>query len=148
MIRLLLALLLLSVAAQAQAQTQTPAPATPAPDAAALPPGVKTITPPPPVAETWLPKTTADLAGLDKITARLTKFSVKQGESVTFGTLKITLRGCVVRGPDQPADQAAFLDIADTRRKDFAFHSWMLLSAPAVAVVEHPVYDVKLVGCR
>ena len=126
MIRLLLALLLLSVAAQAQAQTQTPAPATPAPDAAALPPGVKTITPPPPVAETWLPKTTADLAGLDKI----------------------TLRGCVVRGPDQPADQAAFLDIADTRRKDFAFHSWMLLSAPAVAVVEHPVYDVKLVGCR
>ena len=78
----------------------------------------------------------------------MTKFSVKVGETASFGALRITLRACAVRGPNQPADQAAFLDITDVRHKDFAFHSWMLLSAPAVAVVEHPVYDVKLVGCR
>ncbi len=146
-----LSLVLVSGAASAQF-LQLPPPgqtATPQADATpALPPGVKAIPAPALVPESWLPKGVADLAGLDKITARLTKFSVIVGQTATFGTLKIAVRGCVVRGPDQPADQAAYLDITDTRRADFGFHSWMLLSAPAVAIVEHPVYDVKLVGCR
>ena len=147
----LLSLMLISVAASAQV-LQPPAPGLPAPaptDAAPpLPPGVKAVPPPAVVPESWLPKGVADLAGLDKITARLTKFSVNVGQSADFGTLKITVRSCVVRGPDQPADQAAYLDITDAHRTDFAFHRWMLLSAPAVSIVEHPVYDVKLVGCR
>ncbi|MDR3524155.1 MAG: DUF2155 domain-containing protein [Acetobacteraceae bacterium] len=130
------------------ASAQTPVPPPPVPPPPVMAPGAQSVTAPPAVPETWLPLGSADLVGLDKITTRLTKFSVKLGETVSFGTLRITLRGCAVRGPNQPADQAAFLDIADARRKDFAFHSWMLLSAPAVAVVEHPVYDVKLAGCR
>jgi len=101
-----------------------------------------------PFAETWLPRTTADLAGLDKITARLTPLSVNVGETVSFGSLRVTLRSCVVRGPDQPADQAAYLDVTDTKAVMFGFHGWMLLSDPAIAVLEHAVYDVKLVGCR
>lgn len=96
----------------------------------------------------WLPRPAADLMGLDKITARLTALSVKVGETVAFGTLKITLRACNVRPPDVPADQAAFLDITDTRDPGFSFHRWVLTSDPAVTVVEHPVYDVRLVGCH
>jgi len=129
------------------AAAQTP-PAPPVVVPPVMAPGAQTVAPPPAVPETWLPMGVADLVGLDKITTRLTKFSVKVGETASFGTLRITLRACAVRGPNQPADQAAFLDMADVRRKDFAFHSWMLVSDPAVAVVEHPVYDVKLAGCR
>jgi hypothetical protein len=134
----------------------------PAPDASSAPgaqpgdaaqppqlaPGAQLVAPPTAVPESWLPKGEVELAGLDKITARQTKFVVRMGETASFGTLRITPKYCVVRGPDQPADQAVYLDIADTRRPEFAFHSWMLLSDPAVAVVEHPVYDVRLVGCR
>ena len=105
-------------------------------------------TQPSPVAgPSWVAKAGAQLNGLDKITARLTPLSVKVGETINFRTLKITVRGCQVRGPDQPADSAAFLDITDTAAPLFAFHGWMLVSNPALAVLEHPVYDVKLLGC-
>ncbi len=90
----------------------------------------------------------ADLAGLDKITARLTPLSAKIGQTVGFGSLQITVRSCIVRAPDQPADQAAYLDITDKNAPGFAFHGWMLLSDPAISVLEHPVYDVKLLGCK
>ena len=123
----ILPLLLCLVAGSAHAQTSTSSTPTPVPS--------------------WVPKTGAQLNGLDKITARLTPLNVKVGETITFRTLKITLRGCQVRGPDQPADSAAFLDITDTAASNFAFHSWMLVSNPALAVLEHPVYDVKLLGC-
>ena len=89
-----------------------------------------------------------ELAGLDKVTTRLTTLTGRVGQPITFGTLSISVRSCIVRGPDQPADQAAFLDITDSRDPNFAFHGWMILSDPAVAVIEHPVYDIRLIGCR
>lgn len=131
-----------------------PVPPPPAPGALpsdappALAPGAQLLPSPVAVPESWRPLGVAELAGLDKITARQIKFAVKVGDTASFGTLRITVKYCIVRGPDQPADQAAYLDIADARRADFGFHSWMLLSDPAVAVVEHPLYDVRLVGCR
>jgi hypothetical protein len=70
------------------------------------------------------------------------------GQPISFGTLSVTVRSCIVRGPDQPADQAAFLDVTDSRNAAFAFHGWMMLSAPGVSVIEHPVYDLRLAGCR
>lgn len=99
-------------------------------------------------AETWLARGTVDLTGLDKITARITPLSGKIGQAIPFGTLSVTVRSCLVRGPDQPADQAAFLDVTDSRDPGFSFHGWMLLSNPSVAVIEHAVYDVRLAGCR
>lgn len=103
--------------------------------------------PPPPAPDTWLPRPGVDLTGLDKITTRLTPLSGRVGQPITFGTLVVTVRSCIVRGPDQPADQAAFLDITDRRDPAFSFHGWMLLSSPGVSVVEHPVYDVRLKAC-
>ncbi len=98
--------------------------------------------------ETWLPRSTVDLTGLDKITTRLTPVSGAVGKKLTFGTLVVTVRACVVRGADQPADQAAYLDVTDARDPNFAFHGWMLLSSPGVSVIEHPVYDLRLAACR
>ena len=135
-----------------------PPPPVPAPADGALPtdtppqpplaPGATLVAPSPPAPESWRPLGVAELVGLDKITARQTHFTVKVGDTASFGTLRITVKYCIVRGPDQIADQAAYLDIADARRADFGFHSWMLLSDPAVAVVEHPLYDVRLAACR
>ena len=101
-----------------------------------------------PTGEVWLPRPGVELTGLDKITARSSPVAGKIGQPMKFGTLSVTVRSCIVRGPDQPADQAAFLDVTDSRDPSFGFHGWMLLSSPGVSVVEHPVYDLRLAGCR
>ena len=75
-------------------------------------------TQPSPVAgPSWVAKAGAQLNGLDKITARLTPLSVKVGETINFRTLKITVRGCQVRGPDQPACEPSLPPWAGTRHE-------------------------------
>lgn len=104
-----------------------------------------TAAPPPPA---WVAKPVAELAALDKITARPTPLSVRVGQSATFGSLTVTVRACVARPPDAAADAAAFLDIIDSKPGAPQFHGWMIVSAPAVAMLEHPVYDVRPLGCH
>jgi hypothetical protein len=126
---LALALLLLATPALAQTPPAVPPPPVPAP-------------------ETWLPRQGVDLTALDKVTARVTQLSGRIGQTLNFGSLVIIPRACIVRGPDQPADQAVYLDITDSRAPDLGFHGWMLLSAPALSMLAHPVYDIRLAGCR
>lgn len=135
----------------------TPRPATPAP-APAAPAAPAPVAPAPavpapavqgtPIPGDWQPRGTAELIGLDKVTARPTQIAVKVGETVRFGTLSITVRGCAVRPPDQPADATAFLEITDRGASAPVFRGWMFMAAPAIAVLEHPVYDVRVAGCR
>jgi hypothetical protein len=103
--------------------------------------------PPPPPPNLWLPRPTAELIGLDKISARLSKLSVRVGQSAAFGSLTVVVRACAVRPPDQAPDATAYLDITDSHAGAPAFHGWMILSLPALAVLQHPVYDVRLAGC-
>lgn len=98
--------------------------------------------------ETWVSRGTVELTGLDKITTRLNSVTGAVGKPMVFGTLQVTVRSCVVRGADQPADQAAYLDVTDSRDATFGFHGWMLMSSPGVSVIEHPVYDLRLAACR
>jgi len=135
--RVSLLLVLAAVCLSAPAMAQTP------PAAAAA----QTPAPPPPP-DSWVPKPGVDLAALDKITAKVTPLAGKIGQAMKFGSLSVTVRSCIIRGPDQPADQAAFLDVTDSRDAGFAFHGWVILSDPAASVMQHPVYDLRLIGCR
>lgn len=101
--------------------------------------------PPPPNA--WVARPAAALVALNKITARETPLAVRVGQSALFGSLTIAVRACIVRPPDQPADAAAYLDVTDAHAGGPAFHGWIILSAPALSMLEHPVYDVRLAGC-
>jgi hypothetical protein len=105
--------------------------------------------PPPALAmNAWLARPTADLKALDKVSTRVTDLSVRVGQSVNFGSLTITVRACMVRPPDQAADATAWLDVTDSHPDMPQFHAWMVLSAPMVSMLQHPVYDVRLAGCR
>ena len=119
-----------------------PAPRPPAPASAspAAPSGT-------PVAGDWQPRTTVDLVALDKVTARTTALTGKVGGTLQFGSLTIVVRGCVARPADQAADSAAFLDITD-RAGAAVFRGWMVASMPALAIIEHPVYDIRVAACR
>lgn len=98
--------------------------------------------------EGWVPKTAADLILLDKVRAQPAAMSVKVGDSATFGSITVHIRSCVSRPPDQPADSAAFVEVSDSRGKGDVFRGWILANTPSVSLMEHPVYDLKLAGCR
>ena len=103
-----------------------------------------------------LPATAQDdrvavLQGLDKITARISTFDAPVGRSVGFGTLRIVARYCRKRPPEEPPETTAFLEIDEVPRDGPAvrlFSGWMFASSPALASLEHPIYDVWVVDCR
>lgn len=99
--------------------------------------------------DTWVPRTTADLVVLEKLRAQPTTVTLSTGQSVTSGTLTITLKSCAARPPDLPPNSAAFLEVTDSKIGPApVFRGWMLANTPAVSQLEHPVYDLRLVACR
>jgi hypothetical protein len=103
--------------------------------------------PPAPAPSAWIAKAAASIQALDKINARATVLTIKAGQSASFESLTIAVKGCVVRPPDVPADAAAFLTITDKNPDAPGFTGWMLKSAPAVSMLAHPIYDIRVLGC-
>ena len=92
----------------------------------------------------------AVLQGLDKVTARVSTFRVAVGTTIQFGTLKITVRTCDKRPPEETPESAAFINVYETRPGESTirvYSGWMFASSPALAAMEHPVYDVWVVDC-
>ncbi|MGB8843857.1 MAG: DUF2155 domain-containing protein [Aliidongia sp.] len=93
----------------------------------------------------------AELQALDKISARVTKFSVPFGQAVNFGTLSISVKDCRRTPPEEEPETAAFLDIEEYRpggaTPQKLFHGWMFASSPALNPLEHPVYDLWVLDC-
>ncbi len=105
----------------------------------------------PAAAQDWVPEQTAKLQALDKVTARVTILDVRVGQSVTFGSLTISVRSCFGRGPDEVPDAAAWMEMTDSRApagSPPAFRGWMFANAPGVNMLEHPVYDIRVLECR
>jgi hypothetical protein len=102
-------------------------------------------------AEEMTPEPTAVLQGLDKITARVSRFDAPVGQAVRFGTLSIVVRDCEKSAPEERTENAAFVQIDETRpkeQKSRLFSGWMFSSSPALSALEHPVYDVNLLECK
>ena len=100
---------------------------------------------------TWLRKRTAHLQALDKVTARITVLDATVNQPVRFGSLTITVLACNARPPDEVPDAAAFIEVRDTLQAPAAppaFRGWMLANAPAAHMLEHPVYDLRILDCR
>jgi hypothetical protein len=110
---------------------------------------------------------TAIFAGLDKITGRIINFDVAIDETVQFGTLQVTPRVCNTRPQTEAPLTTTFVEVdeqqpkADQKRDPEnpgrspvkyevkrIFSGWMFASSPGLHGVEHPVYDVWLVGCK
>lgn len=93
----------------------------------------------------------AVLRTLDKVTARTLDLTIGIDETVSYGTLNITVRKCVKRPPEETPETSTFLEI-DERQQDEApiplFMGWMFASSPALNALEHPVYDVWVIDCK
>jgi hypothetical protein len=91
------------------------------------------------------------LQGLDKITARVSKFEAQVDAPVRFGTLSIRVRDCEKSPPEDPPESAAFLEIDELRPGEDrvrVFSGWMFASSPALSALQNPVYDVNVLDCR
>ena len=100
-------------------------------------------------------ETVAVLQGLDKTTARISKFDAPVGQSVRFGTLVITVRACIKHPPEEEPESAAFLQIDEVRQGERnsvvsqqVFSGWMFASSPALSALENPIYDIGVLDCK
>ena len=101
----------------------------------------------------WLEGDTAKLQALDKITARISTLSAPIGKQISFGTLGVTVQRCAFHPPEEPPEDAAFLEVVDrghdpSQAPKAVFSGWMFSSSPAVSALEHPVYDITLLSCK
>jgi hypothetical protein len=103
-----------------------------------------------PVAAQAIQNPIAVFAGLDKITGRITTFEIPVNEVRRFGALNVYPRVCNSRPPTEEPKTTSFVQVDEnlinggTRR---IFSGWMLAESPGLNAVEHPVYDVWLIGC-
>jgi hypothetical protein len=93
----------------------------------------------------------AEFSGLDKITGRTITFDVLIDETVQFGALQVTPRVCHTRPPTEPAQTTSFVEVDEitlTNEIRRLFTGWMFAASPGLHAVEHPIYDVWLIGCK
>lgn len=114
----------------------------------------ETVTEEEAVVEVELVPDTANLMGLNKITARTHPMSVKLDTPLRFGTLGIVVRACEKARPEDPPKTIAFLEVREypvneqiSTEPEPIFSGWMLASSPGLNALEHPVYDVWLTDC-
>ena len=103
------------------------------------------------LAQGWVPQHVAELQALDKVTARVSTLQVPLGQPARFGTLTVTVRACHARPPDEVPDASAWMEITDSRPPASGaavFRGWMFANAPGVNMLQHPVYDIRLLECR
>jgi len=93
---------------------------------------------------------------LDKVTATTEDFSVRVGDKLEYGSLRVEVKRCEKKPPEETPATWAFVQIFDKRTDgegeevDGAkvFSGWMLAERPAISALEHPVYDVWLLECN
>ena len=101
----------------------------------------------------WIEGERARLQALDKITARISTLDVPIDTPVTFGTLSVSVRRCAYHPPEEPPEDAVFLEVVDNgydsaKTPSPVFSGWMFSSSPAVSAMEHPVYDITLLSSQ
>jgi hypothetical protein len=93
----------------------------------------------------------AVFSALDKVTATIKKLEIPLGETVQFGSLKVTPRICYSRPATEQPKTTTFVEI-DEVQLDGAeariFTGWMFAESPGLNAVEHPVFDVWLTDCQ
>ena len=86
---------------------------------------------------------------LDKISNKLIDKTISVDESDAIETLKVQVYACFTEPPTEIAEDYVLVDIFDIYKdeKKSVYRGWMISSSPEVTPLEHPIYDLWLVGC-
>lgn len=88
------------------------------------------------------------LRGLDKVSGVTTDLAIATGDTMHYGRMEIRLIDCRFPADNPAADAFAFLEITDELRGERLFRGWMIASSPALNALDHPRYDVWVMGCQ
>lgn len=89
----------------------------------------------------------AKLRILDKLTGEVQDVTLARGQAVVMGRLTVQLDACRSPADNTVAEADAHLTILDAASTDPVFAGWMLATAPALSALDHPRYDVWVLGC-
>ena len=86
---------------------------------------------------------------LDKISNKLIDKTISVNNSDEIETLSVEVYACFTEPPTEISEDYVLVDIIDTFQevnKNF-YRGWMISSSPEVTPLEHPIYDLWLLGC-
>jgi len=86
---------------------------------------------------------------LDKISNKLAEKSIQVNDSDIMGTLNIKVYSCFTEPPNEIPEDYVLIDVKDNfqDKKKSIYTGWMISSSPDVTPLEHPIYDLWLLGC-
>lgn len=90
---------------------------------------------------------------LDKRNNRLSELTLEvgnvasNGDAGAPGVLNLLLKRCVRDVDGVPGQDVAWLEVTEPSADAPLFNGWMFNLNPDVAAMDHPVYDVRLMGC-
>ncbi|MGL1920419.1 MAG: DUF2155 domain-containing protein [Hyphomicrobiales bacterium] len=95
---------------------------------------------------------TAIFNALEKVTATIETIEINLNDTKKFGIFEITPRVCYTRSATERPQTTSFVEIdevsTDQTEIKRIFTGWMFASSPGLHGVEHPVYDIWLIGCK
>jgi len=93
-----------------------------------------------------------NMKALDKITAKIFDIRLAIGKNFIFNTLEIKALKCLLSEKNNFTDTVAYIQVKDTSVQDnnqvFLFNGWTFASSPTLRSIDHPVYDLWIVGCE
>ena len=93
-----------------------------------------------------------NIKALDKITAKTSAIRLAIGEKKFFGPLEIKALKCQIAENNDYTDTVAYLQVKDLSSKDnnqvFLFNGWTFASSPTLQSIDHPIYDLWIIGCE
>ena len=91
----------------------------------------------------------AEFKVLDKISNKLYEKKISINNSESIGTLVIEVYSCFSEPPDEVPEDYVLIDVKDTFHDEnkSIYKGWMISSSPEVTPLEHPIYDLWLLGC-
>ena len=96
--------------------------------------------------------TYTDVRILDKISSKNISIKLINGEEVKHKDLLIKSMKCKNSEFDDNPEITAYLQVRDLTNDNkndvFVFNGWIFSSSPSITPFDHPVYDIRLVGCN
>ena len=86
---------------------------------------------------------------LDKISNKLIEKNISVHGSDEIETLNIEVYACFTEPPDEISEDYVLINVKDNFNKEYIsiYKGWMISSSPEVTPLEHPIYDLWLLGC-
>ena len=86
---------------------------------------------------------------LDKISNQLFEKTISVNSSDEIETLNIEVYACFTEPPDEISEDYVLINVKDNFKNIYKsiYKGWMISSSPEVTPLEHPIYDLWLLGC-